>query len=92
LNRAVAVSMVAGPAQALKEINELEKDDRLKQYQYLPAIKADLLRRLGRSDEAAIGYRRALELTSNEAERTFLTERLAQLSQEGPVGSATADC
>jgi RNA polymerase sigma-70 factor (ECF subfamily) len=81
LNRAVAVSMVAGPAQALAEIDELEKDDRLKQYQYLPAIKADLLQRLGRSDEAVIAYRRALELTSNEAERTFLTERLAQLDR-----------
>ena len=81
LNRTVAVSMVAGPAQALTEIDELEKDARLKQYQYLPAIKADLLQRLGRNDEAAIAYQRALELTSNEAERTFLTERLAQLER-----------
>ncbi len=81
LNRAVAVSMVAGPAQALTELDELEKDARLKQYQYLPAIKADLLQRLGRSDEAAIAYQRALDLTSNEAERTFLTERLAQLER-----------
>ncbi|TDU90841.1 RNA polymerase sigma-70 factor (ECF subfamily) [Kribbella voronezhensis] len=82
LNRVVAVSMVAGPAQALDELEELEKDGRLDRYQYLPAIKADLLERSGRRDEAATAYRRALELTGNEAERAFLTERLAQLGQE----------
>jgi RNA polymerase sigma-70 factor, ECF subfamily len=82
LNRVVAVSMVAGPAEALFELEELEKDGRLDRYQYLPAIKADLLERSGRDDDAAIAYRRALELTSNEAERAFLTERLARLDQE----------
>jgi RNA polymerase sigma factor (sigma-70 family) len=79
LNRAVAVAMVSGPAQALAEITELEKDGRLARYQYLPAIKADLLQRLRRHDEAAIAYRQALDLASNEAERAFLTERLAAL-------------
>ncbi|WP_217621737.1 hypothetical protein [Streptomyces lunaelactis] len=54
LNRTVAVSMVSGPAQALAEVVELEKDGRLARYQYLPAIKADLLHRLGRSAEASI--------------------------------------
>ncbi|MCT9007345.1 RNA polymerase sigma factor [Streptomyces rhizosphaerihabitans] len=77
LNRTVAVSMVSGPAQALAEVAELEKDGRLAKYQYLPAIKADLLRRLGRSEEASIAYRQALELTGNDAEREFLAERLA---------------
>ncbi|MET9388003.1 hypothetical protein ABZY09_45230 [Streptomyces sp. NPDC002928] len=77
LNRTVAVSMVSGPAQALEEIAESEKDGRLTSYQYPPAIKADLLRRLGRSQEAAIAYRQALELTENDAEREFLAERLA---------------
>jgi RNA polymerase sigma-70 factor (ECF subfamily) len=48
----------------------------LRGYQYLPAIKADLLQRLGRTDEAAAAYRQALELTGNEAERAFLTARL----------------
>jgi RNA polymerase sigma-70 factor, ECF subfamily len=81
LNRAVAVAMVSGPAQALAEIAELEKDGRLARYQYLPSIKADLLHRLGRDDEAAIAYRHALELTSNEAERAFLSERLANLNR-----------
>jgi predicted RNA polymerase sigma factor len=52
-------------------------------YQYLPAVKADLLVRLGRSDEAAGAYRRALELTANEAERAFLAERLVALGSSG---------
>ncbi|WRZ88303.1 RNA polymerase sigma factor [Streptomyces sp. NBC_01007] len=77
LNRTVAVSMVSGPAKALAEVAELGKDGRLARYQYLPAIKADLLRRLGRSEEASIAYRQALELTGNDAEREFLAERLA---------------
>ncbi len=77
LNRTVAVSMVSGPAQALEEVAELEKDGRLARYQYLPAIKADLLHRLGRPEEASLAYRQALELTGNDAERQFLAERLA---------------
>jgi len=77
LNRTVAVSMVSGPAQALEEVAELEEDGRLARYQYLPAIKADLLHRLGRSEEASIAYRQALELTENDAEREFLARRLA---------------
>jgi RNA polymerase sigma-70 factor (ECF subfamily) len=81
LNRTVAVSMVFGPAQALAEVEELEKDGRLARYQYLPAVKADLLHRLGRSEEASIAYRQALELTGNDAEREFLAERLAVLDR-----------
>jgi RNA polymerase sigma-70 factor (ECF subfamily) len=77
LNRTVAVSMVYGAVQALAEVAELERDGRLARYQYLPAIKADLLYRLGRSQEASIAYRQALELTGNDAEREFLAERLA---------------
>jgi predicted RNA polymerase sigma factor len=79
LNRTVAVAMVHGVPRALAEVEELETDDRLAGYQYLPAIKADLLQRLGRTDEAATAYRRALELTGNEAERAFLTGRLTAL-------------
>ncbi|PAZ11179.1 RNA polymerase subunit sigma-24 [Streptomyces sp. SA15] len=76
LNRTVPVSMAHGPAVALAQVEALELDSRLARYQYLPAIKADLLRRLGRTDEAAAAYRQALELTGNEAERAFLTARL----------------
>jgi RNA polymerase sigma factor (sigma-70 family) len=78
LNRTVAVAMVSGPERALAEVENLERDGRLAGYQYLPAIKADLLRRVGRTAEASVAYGQALELTSNEAEREFLTRRLAE--------------
>ncbi|MDT7613887.1 MAG: polymerase sigma-70 factor, subfamily [Pseudonocardiales bacterium] len=77
LNRAVAVSMVHGPGAALDEIEALERDDRLAGYHYLPAVRADLLRRLGRHHEAATAYRAALDLADNAAEREFLAARLA---------------
>jgi RNA polymerase sigma-70 factor (ECF subfamily) len=76
LNRAIAVSMVDGPAAGLGELQVLEDDGRLDGYHYLPAAKADLLRRLGRPTEAAASYRTALELADNEAERAFLSARL----------------
>jgi RNA polymerase sigma-70 factor, ECF subfamily len=77
LNRAVAVGMADGPETALAEVEALEDDDRLSGYRYLPAIKADLLRRLGRHAEAATAYQAALALTGNAAERDFLATRLA---------------
>jgi RNA polymerase sigma-70 factor, ECF subfamily len=76
LNRAVAVAMVEGPAAGLAEVEALERDGRLDGYRYLPATKADLLRRLGRHEEAADAYRAALALSENAAERAFLSERL----------------
>lgn len=79
LNRTVAVAMVSGPRTALAQVEELETDGRLAGYHYLPAIKADLLRRLGRAHEAAASYRRALELADNDVEREFLAGRLARL-------------
>jgi RNA polymerase sigma-70 factor (ECF subfamily) len=78
LNRAVAVALVRGPGAGLDEIAVLERDGRLAGYRYLPAIKADLLRRLDRHAEAAAAYRAALELAENEAEREFLSARLAE--------------
>ncbi|MEV1170357.1 DUF6596 domain-containing protein [Nonomuraea sp. NPDC049784] len=83
LNRAVATSMVHGPQAALEEIDALARDDRLAAYHYLPAIRADLLRRLGRPREAVIAYRAALELADNEAEREFLASRLAEAVDSG---------
>ena len=80
LNRAVVVAMVAGPSVALAEIEGLEQDSRLDGYQYLPATKADLLRRLGRHREARDSYLAALALTENEAERAFLARRVAEVS------------
>ena len=78
LNRAVVVAMVSGPATALAEVAALEQDERLAGYRYLPAIKADLLRRLGRKADAAVAYERAITLADNDAERAFLVSRLAE--------------
>ena len=76
LNRAVALSMADGPAAALRVVEALEGDGRLAGYRYLPAVKADLLRRLERPAEAAGAYEAALALTENAAERAFLESRL----------------
>jgi RNA polymerase sigma-70 factor, ECF subfamily len=73
LNRAVAVSMVDGPAVALVLIEGLETDPRLADYHYLPAIKADLLHRLGRAEESLDERKRALALARNDVERAFLS-------------------
>jgi RNA polymerase sigma factor (sigma-70 family) len=83
LNRTVALSMVHGPGAALDELELLARDDRLAGYHYLPAIRADLLRRLGRHAEAATAYRAALDLTDNTAEREFLAARLAAAVDSG---------
>ena len=79
LNHAVAVAMADGPEQGLGLIDEIARDDSLNNYYLLYAARADLLRRLGRTDEAAREYQRALGLTSNQVERSFLTQRLSVL-------------
>jgi len=84
LNRAVALAMAEGPEAGLAEIAGLERDGHLAGYRYLPAAKADLLRRLGRYGEAAEAYREAAELTSNEAERGFLARRMAEVTGRIP--------
>jgi RNA polymerase sigma-70 factor (ECF subfamily) len=78
LNRAVAVAMADGPDAGLALVDELA--GRLDGYRYLHAARADLLRRLDRSDESAAAYRRALELTTAEPERRYLQRRLDQLA------------
>jgi RNA polymerase sigma-70 factor, ECF subfamily len=84
LNRAVAVCMLTGPAAGLAEIARLEQaDPRLTGYRYLPAAKADMLRRLGRRQEAADAYRAALGMADNAAEQAFLSQRLAEVAQVG---------
>jgi RNA polymerase sigma-70 factor, ECF subfamily len=80
LNRAVVVAMVSGPAAGLDEIDGIEQDKRLDGYRYLPAAKADLLRRLDRRDEALTCYQAALELSDNAAERAFLAGRIAEMA------------
>ncbi|GAA3844779.1 sigma-70 family RNA polymerase sigma factor [Sphaerisporangium flaviroseum] len=83
LNRAVAIAMVSGPATALAEVEALEQDPRLAGYRYLPAIKADLLRRLGRNAAAAAAYEQAITLAGTEAERAFLAGRLTETLRRG---------
>ena len=80
LNRAVAVAMVRGPAAGLALVDELAATGELDDYHLFHAARADLLRRLGRRDEAAAAYRRAAALTANEAERAFLARRLAEVT------------
>jgi RNA polymerase sigma-70 factor (ECF subfamily) len=80
LNRAVAVSMADGPEAGLDVVDRLESE-RLEDYHLLHATRADLLRRLGRDEEAAVAYRRAHELAANPAERAFLERRLRELSR-----------
>jgi RNA polymerase sigma-70 factor, ECF subfamily len=80
LNRAVAIAMARGPEAGLEVIDALEASGELAGYHLLPATRADLLRRLGRSREAADAYRRALELAGSDAERRFLSRRLVEVS------------
>jgi RNA polymerase sigma-70 factor (ECF subfamily) len=76
LNRAVAVAMAEGPERGLTLIDGI---DGLERYRHLHSARADLLRRLGRSDEAAEAYAQALELAAQPAERAFLERRLAEV-------------
>jgi RNA polymerase sigma-70 factor, ECF subfamily len=75
LNRAVAVAMADGPAAGLPLIDDLAVQ--LDGYHLFHSARADLLRRLGRDDEAVAAYRRALQLATNPTERTFLARRIA---------------
>jgi RNA polymerase sigma-70 factor (ECF subfamily) len=88
LNRAVVLAMVEGPAAALAEIAMIERDGRLAGYRYLPAAKADLLRRLGRRADAEHAYRAALELADNAAERAFLVGRIAEVTRDTGLAEA----
>lgn len=76
LNRAVAVSMCAGPAEALALVDALVESGELEDHHLLWATRAELLRRLARDAEAAQDDHRALSLTKNDAERSLLTARL----------------
>ena len=76
LNRAAAVAMAEGPERGLELVDGLEG---LNGYYLLHSARADLLRRLGRHEEAADAYRRALDLTVNPVERDFLERRLIEI-------------
>jgi RNA polymerase sigma-70 factor (ECF subfamily) len=80
LNLAAAVAMTDGPAIGLAMMDGLAERGSLDSYPYLHAARADLLRRLDRRSEAAVAYRRAMELTDNRAEQAFLQRRLDGLA------------
>jgi RNA polymerase sigma-70 factor (ECF subfamily) len=82
LNRAVAVAMADGPAAGLRLLDALDAPE-LAGYYLLPATRADLLRRRGERDGAAASYREALALAPSDAERRYLTRRLAEVT--GPA-------
>ena len=77
LNRAVAVSMAFGPAAGLELVDMLRQEPALKAYHLLPAVRADLLMKLGHLDEARTEFQRAAELTGNVRERGLLLDRAA---------------
>jgi RNA polymerase sigma-70 factor (ECF subfamily) len=79
LNRAVAKGMALGPSQGLAEIDAALSGGALDAYHLAHAARADMLRRLGRKDEARVSYARALELARQAPERRFLEMRLASL-------------
>ncbi|HEX5134493.1 MAG TPA: RNA polymerase sigma factor [Thermoanaerobaculia bacterium] len=77
LNRAVAVAMAFGPAAGLEVVDSLTSEPSLAGYHLLPAVRGDLLDKLGRFGEARAEFQRAASLTRNERERTLLLERAA---------------
>src|SRR5262249_17551566 len=80
LNRAVAVAMADGPAAGLRLVEQLTAGGALTGYYLLPATRADLLRRLGRFDEAADAYQQALNLAPTDAERRYLARRAREVA------------
>jgi len=78
LNRAVAVGMAFGPAAGLELVDALVAEPSLKSYHLLPAVRGDLLRKLGRSEEARAEFERAASLTENVRERELLHRRAAE--------------
>jgi RNA polymerase sigma-70 factor (ECF subfamily) len=80
LNRAVAVAMADGPGAGLALVEEIDQSGALSGYYLLPAAKADLLRRLGRHDEARDAYLEALELAPTDTERRYLAKRLGEIA------------
>jgi RNA polymerase sigma-70 factor, ECF subfamily len=85
LNRAVAVAMAFGPQAGLDIADLLTADATLKSYHFLPAVRADLLKKLGRLEEARSEFFRAASLAQNSRERTLLLTRAASCSTGEPV-------
>ncbi|MBA2393642.1 MAG: RNA polymerase sigma factor [Ktedonobacteraceae bacterium] len=83
LNRVVAIAMADGPLQGLVLLERSEMEKSLHDYHLFYSTKADLLRSLGRLQEASDAYKQALNLCQNERECTFLRQRIAEVLQEG---------
>ena len=79
LNRAVAVAMADGIEAGLALVDELDDGSKLEGYHLLPATRADLLRRAGRTTEARKAYEQAIDLAPTDPERRYLQDRLAEL-------------
>ena len=86
LNRAVAISMASGPAAALAVVDQLQREPALKDYHLLPSVRGNLLKKLGRLQEAGREFERAASLTRNVRERDLLLERAAACARgEAPT-------
>jgi RNA polymerase sigma-70 factor (ECF subfamily) len=87
LNRAVAVAMRDGPEAGISALESVETSA-LREYHLLPAVRADLLYKMGRVTEAESAYRVALDLVKNDRERSYLLRKLGQVQRSGPTRSA----
>ena len=81
LNRAVAISMANGPAAGLELVDALKNDPTLKNYHLLPSVRGDLLKKLGRMEEARAEFERAAAITRNVRERNLLLDRARACAQ-----------
>jgi len=86
LNRAVAVGMAFGPAAGLELVDALVHEPTLKSYHLLPAVRGDLLRKVGRHEEARAEFERAASLTANVRERELLQRRAAECAADQMAG------
>ena len=85
LNRGVAVGMAFGPAAGLEVVDGLLDEPSMRGYHLLPAVRGDLLAKLGRDEEAAAEFRHAADHTRNARERTLLLERATGLEERGAL-------
>jgi len=91
LNRAVAVSMAAGPAAGLALVDAIAAEPALQRYHLLPSVRGELLLRLGRTREARVEFERAAQLTRNQRERQLLQQRAAACAASQPDRRMDAD-
>ncbi|HEY1679406.1 MAG TPA: RNA polymerase sigma factor [Candidatus Sulfotelmatobacter sp.] len=88
LNRAVAVGMASGPAAGLKLVDQLRDHPALSAYHLLPSVRGDLLKKLGRMEEARAEFEEAASITRNARERALLLQRARECASESSSGTA----